>query len=96
MVGGGILTHFEVASVQLFTVYAILFQGVGRRYANLVLKKADIDMSKRAGELTDEEVCTVHWMVLIKVHHSKLLMIAHILQPYLICILVHSSTRLEC
>ena len=31
-------------------------QGVGRRYANLVLKKADIDMNKRAGELTDEEV----------------------------------------
>lgn len=31
-------------------------QGVGRRYANLVLKKADIDMTKRAGELSDEEV----------------------------------------
>ena len=31
-------------------------QGVGRRYANLVCKKADIDMNKRAGELTDEEV----------------------------------------
>lgn len=33
-----------------------LVQGVGRRYANLVCKKADIDMNKRAGELTDEEV----------------------------------------
>ena len=31
-------------------------QGVGRRYANLVCKKADVDMSKRAGELTEEEV----------------------------------------
>ena len=31
-------------------------QGIGRRFANLVLKKADIDMSKRAGELTEEEV----------------------------------------
>ncbi len=36
--------------------FLIDVQGVGRRYANLVLKKADIDMSKRAGELSDEEV----------------------------------------
>merc|ERR1712212_222480 len=31
-------------------------KGVGRGYANLVYKKADIDMNKRAGELTDDEV----------------------------------------
>lgn len=31
-------------------------RGVGRRYANLVLKKADVDLSKRAGELTQEEL----------------------------------------
>ena len=31
-------------------------KGVGRRYANLVLKKADIDLSKRAGELSEEDV----------------------------------------
>ena len=31
-------------------------KGVGRRYANICLKKADIDMTKRAGELSDEEV----------------------------------------
>ena len=37
-------------------VLCCLLQGIGRRFANLVLKKADIDMSKRAGELTDEEV----------------------------------------
>ena len=30
-------------------------KGVGRRFANLCLKRVDIDMSKRAGELTDEE-----------------------------------------
>ncbi|KAF3108966.1 ribosomal 40S subunit protein S18B [Orbilia oligospora] len=30
--------------------------GVGRRYSNLVCKKADIDLSKRAGELTTEEL----------------------------------------
>merc|ERR1711935_905821 len=31
-------------------------KGVGRRFSNICLKKADIDMSKRAGELSDEEV----------------------------------------
>merc|ERR1739838_263319 len=31
-------------------------KGVGRRYSNIVLKKADIDLSKRAGEMTEEEV----------------------------------------
>jgi len=31
-------------------------KGVGRRFASIVLKKADIDPTKRAGELSDEEV----------------------------------------
>merc|ERR1711993_86455 len=31
-------------------------KGVGRRFSNICLKKADIDMTKRAGELSDEEV----------------------------------------
>ena len=31
-------------------------KGVGRRYSNLVCRKADIDLKKRAGELSDEEV----------------------------------------
>lgn len=31
-------------------------KGVGRRYSNLVCKKADVDLSKRAGELTSEEL----------------------------------------
>lgn len=38
----------------MFAVTAI--KGVGRRYANVVLKKADIDLTKRAGELSEEEV----------------------------------------
>ncbi|CAB0035762.1 unnamed protein product [Trichogramma brassicae] len=38
----------------MFAMTAI--KGVGRRYANIVLKKADVDLKKRAGELTDEEV----------------------------------------
>ncbi|KAJ1561420.1 ribosomal 40S subunit protein S18B [Cladochytrium tenue] len=31
-------------------------KGVGRRFSNLVCKKADIDMNKRAGELTNDEL----------------------------------------
>merc|ERR1712124_239301 len=31
-------------------------QVVGRRYSNLVCKKADVDLNKRAGELTSEEL----------------------------------------
>ena len=37
-------------------IYVLMLQGVGRRYANIVCKKADIDLTKRAGELTEEEV----------------------------------------
>ncbi|KAG7809310.1 hypothetical protein KL921_003307 [Ogataea angusta] len=38
-------------------MYALTtIRGVGRRYANLVCKKADVDLSKRAGELTQEEL----------------------------------------
>ena len=44
-------------------------KGVGRRYANIIIKKADIDLNKRAGELSEEEVrdtcrgetCRVRW-----------------------------------
>jgi small subunit ribosomal protein S18e len=31
-------------------------KGVGRRYSHLVVRKADIDPNKRAGELSEEEV----------------------------------------
>ncbi|KAF6013702.1 ribosomal 40S subunit protein S18A [Brettanomyces bruxellensis] len=38
-------------------VYALTtIRGVGRRYANLICKKADVDLNKRAGELTQEEL----------------------------------------
>eukprot|EP00178_Gracilaria_changii_P008694 TRINITY_DN2614_c0_g2_i3.p2 TRINITY_DN2614_c0_g2~~TRINITY_DN2614_c0_g2_i3.p2 ORF type:complete len:153 (-),score=35.69 TRINITY_DN2614_c0_g2_i3:69-527(-) len=38
-------------------MYALTnIKGVGRRYANLCCKKAEIDLAKRAGELTDDEV----------------------------------------
>merc|ERR1711974_27698 len=38
----------------MFAITSI--KGVGRRYANIILKKADIEVTKRAGELSDEEV----------------------------------------
>nr|CBN08641.1 40S ribosomal protein S18 [Microcosmus squamiger] len=31
-------------------------KGVGRRFSNLICKKADVDLTKRAGELTDDEI----------------------------------------
>ncbi|ODQ63865.1 40S ribosomal protein S18 [Nadsonia fulvescens var. elongata DSM 6958] len=38
-------------------MYALTkIRGVGRRYANLVCKKADVSLDKRAGELTVEEL----------------------------------------
>ncbi|KAJ1664468.1 ribosomal 40S subunit protein S18B [Coemansia sp. RSA 1813] len=38
-------------------MYALTaIKGVGRRYSNIVCKKADVDMAKRAGELTAEEL----------------------------------------
>ncbi|KAG6813653.1 ribosomal 40S subunit protein S18B [Tricholoma furcatifolium] len=38
-------------------MYALTeIKGVGRRYANLVCKKADVDLGKRAGELNSDEL----------------------------------------
>ncbi|KAK4526481.1 hypothetical protein GAYE_SCF24G4397 [Galdieria yellowstonensis] len=38
-------------------MYALTaIKGVGRRFSNLVLKKAEVDLSKRAGDLTSEEI----------------------------------------
>lgn len=31
-------------------------KGIGRRFSNLICKKADIDLDKRAGELSEEEI----------------------------------------
>merc|ERR1711997_1360528 len=38
----------------MFAMTAI--KGIGRRYAHVVCKKADVDLTKRAGELSEEEV----------------------------------------
>lgn len=38
-------------------MYALTnIKGVGRRYSNVICKRADIDINKRAGELTNEEL----------------------------------------
>ncbi|KAL7005309.1 ribosomal 40S subunit protein S18B [Cystobasidiomycetes sp. EMM_F5] len=38
-------------------MYALTeIKGVGRRYANVVCKKADVDLGKRAGELNSDEL----------------------------------------
>ncbi|KAJ2815225.1 ribosomal 40S subunit protein S18B, partial [Coemansia sp. 'formosensis'] len=38
-------------------MYALTaIKGVGRRYANIVCKKADVDLTKRAGEFSGEEL----------------------------------------
>ena len=47
-------TNIDGKRKVMFALTAI--KGVGRRYANIVLKKADIDLNKRAGECTEEEV----------------------------------------
>eukprot|EP00413_Alexandrium_margalefii_P024969 CAMPEP_0204560672 /NCGR_PEP_ID=MMETSP0661-20131031/32753_1 /ASSEMBLY_ACC=CAM_ASM_000606 /TAXON_ID=109239 /ORGANISM="Alexandrium margalefi, Strain AMGDE01CS-322" /LENGTH=150 /DNA_ID=CAMNT_0051568025 /DNA_START=37 /DNA_END=489 /DNA_ORIENTATION=+ len=47
-------TNVDGRTKIMFALTAI--KGMGRRYSNIVCKKADIDMNKRAGELTEEEV----------------------------------------
>ena len=47
-------TNIEGKTNVMFALTSI--KGIGRRYANIVLKKADIPMSKRAGELGEEDV----------------------------------------
>merc|ERR1712203_992770 len=46
-------TNIEGKTSVMFALTSI--KGIGRRYANIVLKKADIPLSKRAGELTEED-----------------------------------------
>lgn len=52
-------TNIDGKRKVMFAMTAI--KGVGRRYSNIVLKKADIDLDKRAGECTEEEVCLVNY-----------------------------------
>ena len=47
-------TNIDGKQKVAFALTAI--KGVGRRYAALVCKKADVDLTKRAGELSNEEL----------------------------------------
>ena len=47
-------TNIDGKTSVMFALTSI--KGIGRRYANLCLKKADIPLSRRAGELNEEEV----------------------------------------
>jgi small subunit ribosomal protein S18e len=47
-------TNVEGKQKIMYALTAI--KGVGRRYSNLVCKKADVDLNKRAGECTTEEL----------------------------------------
>jgi len=47
-------TNIDGRTKVMFALTAI--KGVGRRFSNIVCKKADVDLNKRAGELTEEEV----------------------------------------
>ncbi len=47
-------TNIDGKRKVMFAMTAI--KGIGRRFSNIVLKKADVDLNKRAGECTDEEV----------------------------------------
>lgn len=59
-------TNIDGKRKVMFAMTAI--KGVGRRYSNIVLKKADIDLDKRAGECTEEEVCILPLFLLICTH----------------------------
>ena len=47
-------TNIDGRQKVMFALTAI--PGIGRRFSNLICKKAEIDMSKRAAELTADEV----------------------------------------
>lgn len=67
----------------MFAMTAI--KGVGRRYANIVLKKADIDLDKRAGECSEEEVSTDYYKIVIINENLFSLSLSYIFNILKIC-----------
>merc|ERR1711934_876296 len=47
-------TNIDGRGKVMFALTSI--KGVGRRFANIICKKAEVDLNKRAGELTPDEV----------------------------------------
>ena len=66
---------FALTSIKVTNIFVqngiiflkIFLQGIGRRYANLCLKKADIPLTRRAGELNEEEVEKLVTIMQVKV-----------------------------
>jgi Ribosomal protein S13 len=54
-------TNIDGKRKVMFALTAI--KGCGRRFSNIVLKKADIDLNKRAGECSEEEVIIVYFII---------------------------------
>ncbi|KAG0174190.1 ribosomal 40S subunit protein S18B [Apophysomyces sp. BC1034] len=50
------LLNTNVDGRNKITIALTSVKGVGRRFANIACKKADIDLNKRAGELSNEEL----------------------------------------
>ena len=63
-------TNIDGKRKVMFAMTAI--KGVGRRYSNIVLKKADIDLDKRAGECTEEEVILFIFLLKLSLKNHKL------------------------
>ena len=55
----------------MFALTAI--KGMGRRFSNVVLKKADVNLDKRAGECSDEEVILrlYAYQLHVKLHNQR-------------------------
>jgi small subunit ribosomal protein S18e len=53
------ILNTNVDGRQKIWVALTAINGIGRRFAVLICKKADIDLSKRAGELTSEQIASL-------------------------------------
>lgn len=60
-------TNIDGKTSIMFAMTSI--KGIGRRYANICLKKADIPLNRRAGELSEEEVERL--ITIVQVSHSQ-------------------------
>ncbi|CAB0016140.1 unnamed protein product [Nesidiocoris tenuis] len=65
-------TNIDGKRKVMFAMTAI--KGVGRRYANIVLKNADVNLDKRAGECSEEEVITDRSISQLELLYSSCLM----------------------
>lgn len=50
------LTKIKGPKYLIISFMTINLLGIGRRFSNLICKKANIDLAKRAGELNEDEI----------------------------------------